>query len=100
MTFPRTCWAVVLCAFLVGGACTHPAPGPPPPSRSPPRPSAPGSPPPPRAGAPNVLVLPSDHQTPEEFSRTPMPHVFSNLVDQGVDFTRAYVNQSQCCPSR
>lgn len=29
-----------------------------------------------------------------------MPHVFADLVDQGVDFTRAYVNVSQCCPSR
>jgi arylsulfatase A-like enzyme len=100
MTFPRTIRAVVLCAVLVGGACTHPTPAPPPPSGSPSGPSATGSQPPPRAGTPNVLILLSDDQTSEEFSRTLMPHVFADLVDQGVDFTRAYVNQSQCCPSR
>ena len=29
-----------------------------------------------------------------------MPSVYSQLVDQGVLFKRAYVNTSLCCPSR
>jgi N-acetylglucosamine-6-sulfatase len=51
-------------------------------------------------GRPNILVLLSDDQAFHLFDRQLMPNVFSQLVDQGVDFGRAYVNVSQCCPSR
>src|SRR5207249_2473434 len=60
--------------------------------------SSPG--PRPAAGRPNVLILLSDDQSFRLFNRGLMPHVFADLVDQGVDFSRAYVNVSQCCPSR
>jgi len=46
------------------------------------------------------VILLSDDQAFRIFDRDLMPNVFSQLVDQGVDFTRAYVNVSQCCPSR
>jgi len=49
---------------------------------------------------PNILILLSDDQAFHLFDRQLMPNVFSKLVDQGVDFARAYVNVSQCCPSR
>ena len=49
---------------------------------------------------PNVLVLISDDQAWSDFSPTLMPTVYSQLVDQGVLFKRAYVNTSLCCPSR
>jgi N-acetylglucosamine-6-sulfatase len=53
-----------------------------------------------KATGPNVVILLSDDQAFRVFDRDLMPNVFSKLVDQGVDFTRAYVNVSQCCPSR
>jgi N-acetylglucosamine-6-sulfatase len=49
---------------------------------------------------PNILVLISDDQAWSDFSPTLMPTVYSQLVDQGVLFKRAYVNTSLCCPSR
>ena len=49
---------------------------------------------------PNVLLVISDDQTGATFNRSLMPNVFSQLVDQGVMFDRAYVNTSLCCPSR
>ncbi|HEX4492043.1 MAG TPA: Calx-beta domain-containing protein [Acidimicrobiia bacterium] len=49
---------------------------------------------------PNVLLLVADDQTGSTFDRTVMPHVFSQLVDQGVLFDRTYVDTSLCCPSR
>jgi N-acetylglucosamine-6-sulfatase len=49
---------------------------------------------------PNVLILLSDDQASRLFTRDLMPNVFSRVVDGGVNFTRAYVNVSQCCPSR
>src|SRR6266496_2333704 len=49
---------------------------------------------------PNILVLISDDQAWSDFSPTLMPAVYSQLVDQGVLFKRAYVNTSLCCPSR
>ncbi len=52
------------------------------------------------ASRPNVLLLVSDDQTWSDFSRPLMPSVFSDLVDQGTLFKRAYVNTSLCCPSR
>jgi N-acetylglucosamine-6-sulfatase len=52
------------------------------------------------AGAPNVLLLIADDQAPAMFSRTTMPTVFRELVDQGVRFDKAYVNSAICCASR
>jgi arylsulfatase A-like enzyme len=49
---------------------------------------------------PNVLLIVSDDQAWSTFSRDLMPSVYSELVDQGVLFERAYVNTSLCCPSR
>jgi len=49
---------------------------------------------------PNVLLIVSDDQAWSTFSRDLMPSVYSQLVDQGVLFKRAYVNTSLCCPSR
>ena len=42
----------------------------------------------------------SDDQAWSTFNRDLMPSVYSQLVDQGVLFKRAYVNTSLCCPSR
>src|SRR6266516_7875652 len=64
-------------------------------------PTAGGSPSGSRSGGkPNVLVLLSDDQATGLFNRQLMPNVFSRIVDRGVNFTRGYVNDSQCCPSR
>ncbi len=52
------------------------------------------------SGLPNILVLVSDDQTKVTFNRQLMPSVFAQLVDKGVQFNRAYVNTSLCCPSR
>jgi len=52
------------------------------------------------ATPPNILLLVSDDQTFPMFTRSLMPNVFSQLVDKGVTFNRAYVNTSLCCPSR
>ncbi len=52
------------------------------------------------APSPNILLLISDDQAWSTMSRTLMPSVYSQLVDQGVLFNRAYVNSSLCCPSR
>ncbi len=49
---------------------------------------------------PNVLVIVADDQARSIFSRQLMPTVFEQIVDRGVLFDRAYVNTSQCCPSR
>jgi N-acetylglucosamine-6-sulfatase len=49
---------------------------------------------------PNILILISDDQAWSDFSPTLMPAVYSQLVDQGVLFKRAYVNTPLCCPSR
>src|SRR4051794_1353562 len=49
---------------------------------------------------PNILILLSDDQAWSTFNRDLMPTVFADIVDQGVLFDRAYVNTSQCCPSR
>lgn len=49
---------------------------------------------------PNVLILLSDDQAFRLFTRQLMPQTFSKLVDQGVYFSRNYVNDSECCPSR
>lgn len=49
---------------------------------------------------PNVLLVIADDQAPATFSSTTMPNVFSQLVGQGINFSRGYVNTSLCCPSR
>ena len=51
-------------------------------------------------GRPNVVVLLSDDQAVSLFDRRLMPNVYSQLIDRGANFTRGYVNVSQCCPSR
>lgn len=53
-----------------------------------------------RNGAPNVLLVVTDDQTTGNFTRDLMPTVFDELVDKGVNFDRAYVGTSLCCPSR
>lgn len=76
-------WATLLAFFLLSGGIV----------------SAPGA----KAAVaqrPNILLLVADDQTQAMFSRALMPTVFSQLVDQGVNFRRFYVNTSQCCPSR
>jgi N-acetylglucosamine-6-sulfatase len=52
------------------------------------------------ATLPNILLLVSDDQAWSTFSSTLMPQVYAQLVDKGVLFTRAYVNNALCCPSR
>ena len=52
------------------------------------------------ARRPNILLMISDDQAWSDFTPSLMPTVYSQLVDQGVLFKRAYVNTSLCCPSR
>jgi N-acetylglucosamine-6-sulfatase len=52
------------------------------------------------ASPPNFLLLIADDQTQATFSRALMPTVFSQLVDKGARFTRAYVETPLCCPAR
>jgi arylsulfatase A-like enzyme len=49
---------------------------------------------------PNVLLLVSDDQSWSTFNSDISPRVFGDLVDQGMLFTRAYVDTPICCPSR
>ncbi|MEY2426137.1 MAG: large repetitive protein, partial [Actinomycetota bacterium] len=49
---------------------------------------------------PNILLLVSDDQANSTFNRTLMPTVFREIVDQGIQFDRQYVNSALCCPSR
>jgi arylsulfatase A-like enzyme len=51
-------------------------------------------------GKPNVLIILTDDQQVNLFTRELMPNVFSEIVDRGVNFQRAYTNQSECCPAR
>ena len=53
-----------------------------------------------KATRPNILLIISDDQAWSDFSKTLMPSVYSQLVDQGILFRRAYVDTSLCCPSR
>lgn len=53
-----------------------------------------------QAERPNILLIVVDDQSSALFNRTLMPQVHSKIVDRGVKFERAYVNTSQCCPSR
>jgi hypothetical protein len=52
------------------------------------------------SGKPNVVIFHTDDQQFNLFTRELMPNVFREIVDQGVNFQRAYVNHSECCPSR
>jgi N-acetylglucosamine-6-sulfatase len=54
----------------------------------------------PAPGAPSFLFILSDDQSVRLFTRELMPQVFSRIVDRGILFRRAYVNDSLCCPSR
>src|SRR5688572_30358348 len=56
--------------------------------------------PPPADPRPNVLIVMSDDQAHSTYNRSLMPGVFSELVDEGVAFDRAYINTPLCCPSR
>ncbi len=49
---------------------------------------------------PNVLLIVADDQAWSTFGRTLMPSVYTDLVDRGVLFDRAYDETSECCPSR
>jgi N-acetylglucosamine-6-sulfatase len=101
MRFGRAGVAVLAAACLVGSCTSSPrkprTTGSPIPT-SPVSPTGSGT-----AGSgkrPNVLILLSDDQAFRLFTPDLMPRTFSQLVDQGVDFTRNYVNDSECCPSR
>jgi N-acetylglucosamine-6-sulfatase len=49
---------------------------------------------------PNILLIVSDDQAWSTFNRSLMPNVHRELVDEGVLFTRGYLNTPLCCPSR
>ncbi|HEU5097701.1 MAG TPA: sulfatase-like hydrolase/transferase [Roseiflexaceae bacterium] len=56
------------------------------------------------AGRPNILVILLDDLDYRTFDNLivagQLPQIKANLYDQGVSFTRAYVTNSLCCPSR
>lgn len=52
------------------------------------------------ASQPNILLIVSDDQEFQTFTRDLMPSTFSRIVDEGTSFSNAYVNTSLCCPSR
>jgi N-acetylglucosamine-6-sulfatase len=99
----RPRWAALLVVVnVLATGCTHTKPSPSPPGSTPPSVTTTG----PHTAVegqgrrPNVLVLLSDDQAFRLFERKLMPRTFSKLVDQGAWFTRNYVNDSECCPSR
>jgi N-acetylglucosamine-6-sulfatase len=49
---------------------------------------------------PNILFILTDDMKQRELSLKYMPNTQSLLADQGVEFTKAYVTRSLCCPSR
>lgn len=49
---------------------------------------------------PNVLLIVADDEPDDLYTPQFMPAVFSQIVGRGVDFSRAYVGSSLCCPSR
>ena len=51
-------------------------------------------------GAPNLVVVVTDDQTLEQFSRRTMPATHRLLADEGVEFTDYVVTTPLCCPSR
>lgn len=72
--------AVVLAAALAIGG------------NDPPRQAAPG--------APNFIVITTDDQALNTWSRDVMPRTFERLVDGGTDFTEAFAVPPLCCPAR
>src|SRR5215213_6479107 len=56
------------------------------------------------AGKPNVLLILLDDLDYKTFDNMilagQLPQIKSNLYDQGMNFTHAYVTNSLCCPSR
>ena len=56
------------------------------------------------AGKPNVLLILLDDLDYKTFDNMilagQLPQITSNLYDQGMNFTQAYVTNSLCCPSR
>lgn len=54
----------------------------------------------PAGGPPNVLLLVSDDQAWSTMGPDLMPTVYSEIVQNGQLFERAYVQTSLCCPSR
>ncbi len=49
---------------------------------------------------PNILFILADDMKQRDLSLKYMPNTQSLLADQGVEFTKAYVTRSLCCPSR
>jgi N-acetylglucosamine-6-sulfatase len=52
----------------------------------------------PNAARPNIVLILTDDQRYDELQH--MPIVKSQLIDRGVKFTRGFVSNSLCCPSR
>lgn len=50
--------------------------------------------------APTVVVIMTDDQRPDLFTRQIMPFTFAALVDSGTLYTNAHANTPVCCPSR
>ena len=59
-----------------------------------------GAPPGAEATHPNFLIVMADDQAHSTYDRSLMPTVFSDIVDEGMAFDRAYINTPLCCPSR
>ena len=83
LSIPALAALVVIVGLTLGGAGTHP------PALGQAKAAE---------GRPNVLVIETDDQTLE--SMRVMQNVNSLIGDQGVTFTRSFVNYSLCCPSR
>jgi N-acetylglucosamine-6-sulfatase len=49
---------------------------------------------------PTVIVIMTDDQRPDLFTRQIMPLTFAALVDSGTNYTNAHANTPVCCPSR
>jgi arylsulfatase A-like enzyme len=52
------------------------------------------------AGKPNVVVIQSDDQTADQFTREVMPKTFKLLGDHGTTFSNYIATTALCCPSR
>jgi N-acetylglucosamine-6-sulfatase len=52
------------------------------------------------ASKPNILFILTDDMKQRELSLKYMPNTQTLLADKGVEFTKAYVTRSLCCPSR
>jgi N-acetylglucosamine-6-sulfatase len=103
LTLRRTAALAVI--SLLFASCTNTASVDLTPSRRPPPTGSTGTlPVPPTRGTaegkPNFLILLTDDQAVHLFNRQLQPVTFGELVDKGVNFTRAYDNVSLCCPAR